>query len=153
PRAMKLLQRELGWEPYGGKHYESVYTKFYQGFVLPQKFGFDKRRSHLSCLILDGKVTRAEALAQLEQPAIDPEELRRDRVFVAKKLGLTDVELDEIMALPPKAFWDYPSYERDLQRTRRYRVAQAAWRAIASIGTRARRLIKATIARLRPSQA
>jgi N-acetyl sugar amidotransferase len=153
PRAMDLLQRELDWERYGGKHYESVYTKYYQGFVLPQKFGFDKRRSHLSCLILDGKTTRAEALEQLEQPAIDPEELRRDRVFVAKKLGLSEEELDEIMALPPKTFWDYPSSERDLHRTRRYRVAQAVWRAVASSGDRARRLIKAIIARLRPSQA
>ena len=153
PRAMEVLERELGWRPYGAKHYESVYTKFYQGYILPRKFGFDKRRSHLSCLVLDGKVTREEALRQMEQPAIDPEELRRDRVFVAKKLGLTEDEFDEIMALPPKTFWDYTSYERDIYPTRRYRVARAVWRAFAGIGERMRRLFKAIVARLRPSQA
>jgi N-acetyl sugar amidotransferase len=113
PRAIEILKRELDWEPYGAKHYESVYTKFYQGYILPQKFGFDKRRPHLSCLILDGKMSRDDALAEMEQPAIDAEELRRDRVFVAKKLGLSEAEFDEIMALPRKTFWDYPSYERD----------------------------------------
>ena len=153
PRAMEVLEGELGWGPYGAKHYESVYTKFYQGYILPRKFGFDKRRPHLSCLVLDGKVTREEALRQMEQPAIDPEELRRDRVFVAKKLGLTEDEFDEIMALPPKTFWDYTSYERDTYPTRRYRVARAVWRAFAVIGERMRRLFKAIVARLRPSQA
>ena len=122
PRAIETLKRELDWEPYGAKHYESVYTKFYQGHILPEKFGFDKRRAHLSCLILDGKLSREEALAQMEQPAIQREELRRDRVFVAKKLGLTEDEFDEIMALPRKTFWDYPSDERDLGGTWRSRL-------------------------------
>ena len=57
PRAIEILKRELDWEPYGAKHYESVYTKFYQGYILPEKFGFDKRRPHLSCLINDGKIS------------------------------------------------------------------------------------------------
>jgi N-acetyl sugar amidotransferase len=153
PRAMELIQRELGWEPYGAKHYENVYTKLYQGYILPTKFGFDKRRPHLSCLILDGKLSRDEALAQIEQPAIDPEELRRDRAFAIKKLGLDEAEFDEVMALQPKTFWDYPSNERDLHGTRRYRFAQAAWRALAGSGKRVRRLIKAVAARLRRSQA
>ena len=112
PRAMQMLERELDWKPYGAKHYENVYTRFYQGYILPQKFGFDKRRPHLSCLILDGKISREEALAEMEHPAMNAEELRRDRVFVAKKLGLSEAELDEIMALPPKTYWDYPSTER-----------------------------------------
>jgi N-acetyl sugar amidotransferase len=133
PRAIEILKRELDWEPYGAKHYENVYTKFFQGFILPQKFGFDKRRPHLSCLILDGKMSRDEALAEVERPAIEPEELRRDRVFAAKKLGLSEAEFDEIMALPRKTFWDYPSYERDLYGTRRYRLAQAGWRSVARL--------------------
>jgi N-acetyl sugar amidotransferase len=133
PRAIEILKRELGWEPYGAKHYENVYTKFFQGHILPEKFGFDKRRPHLSCLILGGKMSRDEALAEVEHPAIDPEELRRDRVFVAKKLGLSESEFDEIMALPRKTFWDHPSYERDLYGTRRYRLAQGAWRSLARL--------------------
>jgi N-acetyl sugar amidotransferase len=137
PHAVEILKRELDWEPYGAKHYENVYTKFFQGYILPQKFGFDKRRPHLSCLILDGKLSRDEALAEVERPAIDPEELRRDRVFTIKKLGLSEAEFDEIMALPRKTFWDYPSHERDLFTTRRYRFAQSAWRSLARSGSRA----------------
>jgi N-acetyl sugar amidotransferase len=133
PRAIEILKRELDWEPYGAKHYENVYTKFFQGYILPEKFGFDKRRPHLSCLVLDGKMSRDEALAEAEHPAIDLEELRRDRVFVAKKLGLSEAEFDEIMALPRKTFWDYPSYERDLYGARHYRFAQGAWRSLARL--------------------
>ena len=136
PRAIEILKRELDWEPYGAKHYESVYTKFYQGYILPQKFGFDKRRPHLSCLVLDGKISREEALAQIDHPAMDAEELRRDRVFVAKKLGLSEAEFDEIMALPRKTFWDYPSYERDS--TFRFRLVYLL-QAIARWSRRVRR--------------
>jgi N-acetyl sugar amidotransferase len=153
PRAMEIIKRELGWAPYGAKHYENVYTKFYQGYILPQKFGFDKRRPHLSCLILDGKISRKEALAEVEHPAIDPEELRRDRVFVAKKLGLSEAEFDEIMALPRKTFWDYPSYERDLHGTRRYRLGQFLWRSVGRVPSRARQVIVGLLRRGRPSQA
>jgi N-acetyl sugar amidotransferase len=122
PKAIETLKRELDWEPYGAKHYESVYTKFYQGYILPQKFGFDKRRPHLSCLILDGKITRQEALEQIERPAIEAEELRRDKVFVAKKLGVSEAEFDEIMALPRRTFWDCPSDERDLPGSWRHKL-------------------------------
>ena len=139
PRAMEILKRELDWEPYGAKHYESVYTRFYQGYILPQKFGFDKRRPHLSCLVVGGKISRDEALAQMEHPAMDAEELRRDRVFVAKKLGLSEAEFDEIMALPRKTFWDYPSYERDLYTTVRYRLGRRIYRSVERVWTRARR--------------
>jgi N-acetyl sugar amidotransferase len=130
PRAIETLKRELDWEPYGAKHYESVYTKFFLGHIHPRKFGFDMRRPHLSCLILDGKISRADALEEIERPAIEAEELRRDRVFVAKKLGLSEAEFEEIMALPRKTFWDYPSYERDLYGTRRYRLGRWLYRSI-----------------------
>jgi N-acetyl sugar amidotransferase len=133
PRAVEIIKRELGWESYGAKHYESVYTKFYQGHILPEKFGFDKRRPHLSCLVNDGRISREEALAQIERPAIDPEELRRDRVFVAKKLGLSETEFDEIMALPRKTFWDYPSDERDLPGTFRYRLGWGVYTFVARL--------------------
>jgi hypothetical protein len=70
-----------------------------------------RMNGQLSCLVLDGKISRGQALEEMERPAIDAEELRRDRVFVAKKLGLTEGELDEIIRLPRKTFWDYPSNE------------------------------------------
>jgi N-acetyl sugar amidotransferase len=120
--AVKVLQTELGWVPYGKKHYESIYTRFYQGCILPAKFGFDKRRPHISCLINNGEITREGALAELEHPAIPPDQLVEDRAFVLKKLGLTDHEFEAILALPRKMFWDYPSYEVDLRRSVAWKV-------------------------------
>jgi len=111
--ALEVLKREVGWVPYGRKHYESIYTRFYQGYMLPTKFGFDKRRAHLSCLVNNRELTREEALDELKEPAIPGEQLREDRAFVLKKLGLTEQEFEAIMALPRKTFWDYPSYESE----------------------------------------
>lgn len=110
--AMRTIEQELGWVYYGGKHYESVYTRFFQAYILPRKFGYDKRRGHLSTLICSGEITRDQALEELEQPICPPELLRADREFVIKKLGLTEAEFEEILALPPKRFEDYPSYEQ-----------------------------------------
>ncbi|HYM37646.1 MAG TPA: N-acetyl sugar amidotransferase [Nitrospiraceae bacterium] len=127
--ALDILERELGWVPYGKKHYESIYTRFYQGHILPTKFGFDKRRAHLSCLVNNGELTREEALAELKEPAIPGEQLREDRAFVFKKLGLTEQEFEAIMALPRKTFWDYPSYETGLYRS----IGWKAYRRIRSL--------------------
>lgn len=113
--AMQLLENELGWKYYGGKHHESIYTRFYQGYILPQKFGYDKRRSHLSSQICSGEITRELALAELQEPAYSPSVQEEDREYVAKKLGLIDHEFDAIMNLPKKKFLDYPSYTRVLQ--------------------------------------
>lgn len=110
--AMAVIARELGWVYYGGKHYESVYTRFYQAYILPRKFGFDKRRAHLSTLINSGQIDRVEALRQMEEPICEPDLLRQDREFVIKKLGISEDDFQQIMALPPKSFWDWPSYER-----------------------------------------
>jgi N-acetyl sugar amidotransferase len=112
--AMKVIERELGWVYYGGKHYESVYTRFFQAYILPVKFGYDKRRGHLSTLVCSGEMTRDEALEAMRAPVCPPALLREDREFVIKKLGLTEAEFERIMALPPRRFEDYPSYERGL---------------------------------------
>lgn len=114
--AMDIMKRELDWEPYGGKHYESIYTRFYQGYILPTKFGFDKRRSHLSCLVKNGRMTRDDALREMQKPAIPDELLAEDRAFAIKKLGLSEIEFAAIMKAPRKTFWDYPSYEKDIRR-------------------------------------
>lgn len=110
--AMELLQKKLDWTYYGGKHYESIFTRFYQGYILPTKFGFDKRRCHNSNLICSGQMTREQALAQMRDEVYPPRLLVEDRAFVLKKLGLDEASFQQIMALPRKSFWDYPSYEK-----------------------------------------
>lgn len=141
PAAMDVMRAELGWEYYGGKHYESIYTRFYQGFILKEKFGFDKRRSHLSCLINAGSTTRRAALAELERPAIEPAQLREDRAFVIKKLRVEESEFDAIMSAERRTFWDYPSYEADLAQGGAWTGVRWAQRAamLAEWGVRARR--------------
>lgn len=107
--AMETLSRETGWRYYGGKHYESVFTKFYQAHILPLRFGIDKRLVHLSALIRNGEISREEALAELEKPLYQPDDLRRDKAFVLKKLGFSEAEFDQIMAGPPVPHDHYPS--------------------------------------------
>lgn len=111
-QAMRLLENELGWKYYGGKHHESIYTRFYQGYILPTKFGYDKRRSHLSSQICSGEINRESALAELQKPAYAPATQEEDREYVSKKLGLNEDEFDAIMNLPRKRFQDFPSYGR-----------------------------------------
>ena len=111
--AMKTIADRLGWIYYGGKHYESIYTRFYQSYVLPRKFNIDKRRAHLSNLVLSGQIDRARALELLAEPIYPERGLADDRSYAIKKLGLTEAEFENIMALPPKTFLDYPnSYRR-----------------------------------------
>jgi len=121
--ARRTLERELGWKYYGGKHYESIYTRFFQGYILPRKFGFDKRRCHCSSLVCSGEMTREEALEELKLPPYPIDQQEADRVYVAKKLGLSETELDAILALPRRSYWDYPSYGR-LYRTRAFQVVR-----------------------------
>jgi N-acetyl sugar amidotransferase len=107
--AMQLLKDEYGWEYYGGKHYESVFTKFYQAYVLPVKFGIDKRKAHLSSLIRNQEITREEALAELEKPLYQTVELKREKEYILKKLGFTEKEFDAMMNEAPKSHLDYKS--------------------------------------------
>ncbi len=109
-----LIARELGWMPYGGKHYESVYTRFFQGYLLPRKFGFDKRRAHLSSLVCAGQMTRDEAMRALQQPSLDPAEEQPLLDYVAKKLRIARSELDAICQAPPRTYKDYPSSENSI---------------------------------------
>ncbi|OQA53627.1 MAG: hypothetical protein BWY45_02943 [Euryarchaeota archaeon ADurb.Bin294] len=111
--AIQILEDELGWEYYGGKHYESIYTRFFQGYILPKKFGYDKRRGHLSSLICSGEITRDDALNEMENEPYPQDLQEEDRRYVIKKLGITEEEFESIMNLPLKTILDYPSYERD----------------------------------------
>jgi N-acetyl sugar amidotransferase len=111
-QAMRVLQEEFGWVYYGGKHYESVYTRFWQGYVLPRKFGIDKRRAHLSDLINSGQMTREEALEEMKADPYPPDLQEQDRKYVIKKFDLSEQEFEALMARPRRSFRDYPnSYE------------------------------------------
>lgn len=109
--AKDLLKSELGWRDYGGKHYESVFTKFFQAHYLPTKFGYDKRLAHLSSLIVSGQMTKQEARAEMQQPLYDPTELEEDRAYWVKKLGLTMNDYDRVMAERPAFYTDFPNSE------------------------------------------
>jgi N-acetyl sugar amidotransferase len=108
-KAVELLQTELGWRPYSGKHHESIYTRFLQSYILPRKFNIDKRKAHLSNLIHSGSggVTRESALQELQEPPCDPALMQSDKEFVIKKLGFSDVEFEQMMRAPTKSFRDY----------------------------------------------
>ena len=99
--AKRKIIDELGWRDYGGKHYESVFTRFYQGYILPEKFHVDKRKAHLSNLIFSGQITKEEALKELAQPAYPAGLLQSDMELVIKKLGFTQQEFDEYIKAPP----------------------------------------------------
>lgn len=107
----KVLIDEFGWKDYGGKHFENSYTRFYQSYILPEKFHLDKRRSHLSSLICAGQMKREEALEEIKRPPYpDPELMRYDKEFFIKKLGISEQEFADYIAAPPKKHTDYKSY-------------------------------------------
>lgn len=96
--AIRLLEQDYGWRYYGAKHFESRFTKFFQGYYLPMRFGYDKRKAHLSSLVVSGEITRDEALAEMEKPIYPPEELGADMEFVLDKLRITREEFDRLLA-------------------------------------------------------
>lgn len=107
--AKQFVIDELGWRDYGGKHYESIYTRFFQTFYLPQRFNIDKRRPHLSNLVLSGQMGRAQALEEIARPPAPASQIEEDVEYVVKKLGLSDKQFADLMAMPPKSHLDYPN--------------------------------------------
>lgn len=108
--AKELLKSRLSWKDYGGKHHESIYTRFYQGYVLPRKFNVDKRYGHLSDLINAGQITRDEALAHMQQPPYPEDQQQQDLLYVSKKLGLTAEQFEMFMRTPVKSFRNYRNW-------------------------------------------
>lgn len=106
-QAMQELVDKFGWQKYAHKHYESRFTRFYEGYWLPKKFGYDKRRAHFSSLILTGQLSRDEALERIAKPAYDPETVAQDFEYIATKLDLTVAELQQLMDGPNKSYRDY----------------------------------------------
>jgi N-acetyl sugar amidotransferase len=107
--AEKLLMNRFGWQAFQHKHHESRFTRFYEDFWLPRKFGFEKRRAHFSSLILTGQMTRDEALERISKPELSEEFLQKEFDYVADKLDLTRAELQEIFDGKNKSFRDYKS--------------------------------------------
>lgn len=109
-RCIDVLVREIGYRPYPYKHYESIFTRFYQGYLLPMKFGVDKRRLHFSSLICSGQMTRAQAVELLRQsPYPNPGDLESDIAYFLKKMGWTQADLDDYLRRPARPHDSYPS--------------------------------------------
>lgn len=106
-KAMEFLHEQYGWTKYENKHYENVFTRFFEGYYLPRKFGYDTRKNVCSNQILTGTMTRDEALEILSQPPYDPDQMELDKEYVAKKMGITAEEFDRIIAQPNRTPTDY----------------------------------------------
>lgn len=117
--AIEELQSTCGWRPYGRKHGESLFTRFFQNFFLPEKFGYDKRRPHLSSMIVSGQIGRDEALHELTQPLYDPNDLEMDKEFFCKKLRISRAEFERLFQAPNGHYTDYPNWDRRYARMKR----------------------------------
>ena len=107
--AISKLKKEYGWREYKQKHYESRFTRFYEGFWLKKRFGFDTRRVVLSSLILAQQITREEALTELKKDSLDENTIKNEFEFIARKLDISTDELNSYMNMPKKFYWDYPN--------------------------------------------
>lgn len=113
--ALIELKERIGYKEYAKKHGESVFTKFFQNYYLPMKYGFDKRRPHLSSMIVTGQITREYALIELEKPLYDEKELQFDKEYVAKKLGISNQEFEAILNMPKHSYKDFANMESKYQ--------------------------------------
>jgi N-acetyl sugar amidotransferase len=110
-KEMQFLKEEYGWQPYEQKHFESRFTRFYEAYWLPRKFGFDTRKVQYASLILTGQMTRDEALEKLKKPAIDDETAKHDFEYVATKLGISVAQLQSYFDAPNKTYRDYKNQD------------------------------------------
>lgn len=111
--AENVLEERFGWQRFKHKHHESRFTRFYEDYWLPRRFGYDKRRAHFSSLIMTGQMTREQALDRISRPEMDEHFLRQEFEYVAHKLDLTVNELQKFFDMPKKTFRDYKN-KRDL---------------------------------------
>lgn len=105
--AEKELNEKFGWEKYENKHYENIFTRFYEGYYLPHKFGYDKRKVYFSNMILTGQMKRDEALKKLAEPPYDEKTMQEDMEYIAKKLGISKKEFEDIIEGENKTYKDY----------------------------------------------
>lgn len=110
-QALLELEQTIGYKPYSRKHGESLFTKLFQNHLLPEKYGYDKRRPHLSSLIVSGQISRDEALEKLEEPLYDANELQRDLAYFCKKLRISRDQFEEFMKVPNCSYKDFPNWD------------------------------------------
>ena len=103
---------KIGYKKYDGKHGESVFTKFFQEFYLPNKFNIDKRKAHLSSLILSGQISRADALESLKVPPLDSESENQIINYVCKKLAISRHDFEAYMNVENKSYKDYRNWDQ-----------------------------------------
>lgn len=113
--AIKLLEEEFGWEQYANKHYENIFTRFYEGYWLPKKFGYDKRKCYFSNLVLTGQMTRDDAIAELNRQPYDEKIAMQDLEYIVEKLDMSKEEFLKLMQGPNKTFRDYKNDEKILK--------------------------------------
>ncbi|NMB44450.1 MAG: N-acetyl sugar amidotransferase [Clostridiales bacterium] len=113
--AIKTLETEFGWKAYENKHYENIFTRFYEGYWLPKKFGYDKRRCYFSSEILSGQMGRDEALKLLNQNPYDEKIALEDMEYITKRLGIDKTEFVDLMKGENKTFRDYRNSEKILK--------------------------------------
>ena len=119
-QAIVELEGKIGWRSYGRKHGESLFTKLFQNYYLPTKFGYDKRKPHYASLIVSGQMNRDEALAKLQEPLYDPKELEVDISYFCKKLRISRQQFDAFVAAPAHHYSDFPTWNG------RYRLLKKA---------------------------
>lgn len=117
---VEIIKNNMGWIDYGGKHHESVFTRFYQGYILPKKFQIDKRKAHLSNLIFSRQMTKNEALSILEKPTYSEALQRQDFEFVAKKLGFSPSEFNQALNQNSIPHDYYGTDKRQVERTQKF---------------------------------
>lgn len=109
--AAEELRKTIGWRDYGRKHGESLFTKVFQNDYLVRKYGYDKRRPHLSSMIVSGQMTREEALTAMNQPLYDPDEREIDLNYFCKKLRITRADYEGFIDGPKTSYYDHPNWE------------------------------------------
>jgi len=108
--AVTELEQKIGWRAYGRKHGESIFTKFFQNYYLPTRFGYDKRRPHFSSLIVSGQMSRDEAIEKLAEPLYSANELEVDIAYLCKKLGIGRNDFEEFIKAPKHSYLEYPNW-------------------------------------------
>ena len=108
----KKLVSELSWKDYGGKHFESIFTRFYQGYILPNKFNIDKRVFHYSCLVQSEQITREQAIKLLQEPIYDINLLESDKKYVLKKLNFNEATFEDYLRAPIRKHNEFKSEQK-----------------------------------------
>lgn len=109
--ALVELEKKIGYKAYPRKHGESLFTKFFQNYYLPSKFGYDKRLPHFSSLIVSGQMSRDDALSKLQEPLYDFQELESDLTYFCKKMQITRDYFNELMDAPPHHYSDFANWD------------------------------------------